>query len=206
MRNKCLINCITLILMFILAATGYASPMDSLKNPINTAISILNDPVYKAEGKKGIQREKLWDTVKTIFDFNEVSKRALARNWKKFSPDEKKAFADVFSEFLGNTYIDRIQGQYHNEKIVFESQELLNEKKAIVRTKIVRETVEIPVLYRMKLSNGEWKVYDVIVEGISLIKNYRVQFHKILKKETPLQLIQRLDKKLATQKQKMSKT
>ena len=103
----------------------------------------------------------------------------------------------MFSTFLGNTYIDKIQGEYHNEKIVYQDQEIREEKYAEVKTQLIRETVETPVNYRMiKGKDGSWKVYDIIVEGVSLVKNYRTQFANILQKETPAQLIQRLKDKL----------
>jgi phospholipid transport system substrate-binding protein len=91
--------------------------------------------------------------------------------------------------------MDKIQGEYHNEKIVYGDEKIVDDKWALVRTKIKREALEIPVDYKMKLINGHWKIYDVVVEGVSLVKNYRTQFNTILKKETPAQLIERLKKK-----------
>lgn len=173
------------------------NPLEVLKPPVDDVITILNDPKYKAEDDalKAEQRDKIWLSINKIFDFEEVSKRALARNWKKFSTTEKKEFIDVFGGFLGNTYVDKIQGEYHNEKIVYGEQKIIDEKWALVRTTIKRETLEIPVDYKMKLIDGQWRIYDVVVEGISLIKNYRVQFNSILRKEKPAELIERLKKK-----------
>ncbi|MEJ2642056.1 MAG: ABC transporter substrate-binding protein [Desulfosarcinaceae bacterium] len=162
-------------------------------------MAILNDPAYKDGSHKAEQREKIWQSISGIFDFNEISMRAVARNWRKFSPEERKTFADVFSKFLGNTYVDKIQGEYHNEKIVYVGQEILKKGRALAKTVIKRETLEIPVDYRLKLADGQWRVYDVAVEGISLVKNYRTQFTQLLKKESPAVLIKRLEKKLAEQ-------
>lgn len=171
-------------------------PLEELRPPFDKVIAILNDPKYKTdEALKSEQRDQIWKTVDVIFDFEEVSKRALARNWRKFSDSEKKKFTDVFGTFLGNTYMDKIQGEYHNEKIVYGDEKIVDDKWALVRTKIKREALEIPVDYKMKLIDGHWKVYDVMVEGVSLIKNYRTQFNSILKKQTPAQLIERLKKK-----------
>jgi phospholipid transport system substrate-binding protein len=171
-------------------------PLEELKPPFDKVITILNDPKYKTdESLKSEQRDQIWKTVDVVFDFKEVSKRALARNWRKFSDSEKKKFTDVFGMFLGNTYMDKIQGEYHNEKIVYGDEKIVDDKWALVRTKIKREALEIPVDYKMKLINGHWKIYDVVVEGVSLVKNYRTQFNTILKKETPAQLIERLKKK-----------
>jgi phospholipid transport system substrate-binding protein len=193
------------LLILMPASAGSTDPITTVKGPIDSVITILNDPQYKAAGTKVAQRNQIWKTVKSIFDFNEISRRAVARNWSGFSNTEKGQFVDVFADFLGNTYIDKIQGEYHNEKIVYLGQDFYSDEYAEVKTQILRETVEIPVYYRMRKGNdGSWKVYDIIVEGVSLVKNYRTQFASILKKETPAQLIQRLNEKLAEQNKRLS--
>ena len=112
---------------------------------------------------------------------------------------------DVFAQFLGNTYIDKIQGEYHNEQIVYLGQDFYSDTYVEVKTQIVRETLTIPVNYRMlKDRDGQWKVYDIIVEGVSLVKNYRTQFASILSKDKPAQLIQQLNDKLAEQNKRLA--
>ncbi len=206
MKTGINISIFLMICMLLISsdAVASASPLETIKGPIDELIVILNDPVYKDDLSKARQRDKIWEAVKVIFDFNEISRRALARNIKIFSKEEIKAFIDVFSEFLGSTYIDKIQGEYSNEKIVYLSEEILKKGRALARTKILRETLEIPVDYRLKFVNGGWKVYDIVVEGVSLVKNYRIQFNRILKKESPAQLIERLDKKLKLKKKKLA--
>ena len=175
------------------------SPLETLKGPFDQIVTILNDPAYQAQGQKISQRDKIWQVARPLFDFDEISRRTIGKEWEKFSEAEQARFTTVFSEFLGNTYIDKIQGEYHNEKIVFIS-ELVRGPIALARTKLMRESFEIPIDYRMKQVDGLWKVYDVLVEnGVSLVKNYRVQFKSILQKETPAQLIERLEKKLSDQ-------
>ena len=180
-------------------------PMAVIKDPIDAVIGILNDPQYKDAGKKSVQRDEIWKTVEPMFDFEEISKRTVAREWKRFSSAEKAAFADVFAQFLGNTYIDKIQGEYHNEQIVYLGQDFYSDVYAEVKTHIVRETLEIPVDYRMfKNKDGIWKVYDIIVEGVSLVKNYRTQFASILRTKKPAQLIEQLNEKLAEQNRRLA--
>lgn len=172
------------------------NPLEELKDPIDRVIAILNDPKYKAdESLRSQQRDEIWQAVEGVFDFEEVSKRTLARHWRKFSDSEQKAFADVFGRFLGDTYMDKIQGEYHNEKIVYGDQKVIDGRWAMVRTQIKREALEIPVDYKMKLIDGHWKVYDIVVEGVSLVKNYRIQFNSILRRDKPAQLIEQLKKK-----------
>jgi phospholipid transport system substrate-binding protein len=180
-------------------------PMAVISAPINTVIAILNDPQYTVAGTKSAQRDRIWKIVKPMFDFDEIAKRAVARNWNDFNDAEKTAFTDVFAQFLGNTYIDKIQGEYHNEQIVYTGQDFYSDIYVEVKTQIVRETLTIPVNYRMlKGGDGQWKVYDIIVEGVSLVKNYRTQFASILRKDKPAQLIQQLNDKLAEQNKRLS--
>jgi phospholipid transport system substrate-binding protein len=193
------------LLMVFPAAAGSMEPMAVIKAPVDTVIAILNDPQYKVAGTKSAQRDEIWKIVKPMFDFNEIAKRAVARNWSDFNDAEKAAFTDVFAQFLGNTYIDKIQGEYHNEQIVYLRQDFYSDIYAEVKTHVVRETLKIPVNYRMiKGKDGQWKVYDIIVEGVSLVKNYRTQFASILKKDKPAQLIQQLNDKLAEQNKRLA--
>lgn len=193
-----------ILLMVFPAAAASMEPMAVLKAPIDNVIAILNDPQYKEAGTRVAQRDEIWKNVQAMFDFDEISRRTVARNWRDFTAAEKAAFTDVFARFLGNTYIDKIQGEYHNEQIVYNEQNFHSDTYAEVKTTIFRETLEIPVNYRMrKGGDGQWKVYDVIVEGVSLVKNYRTQFASILRKEKPAQLIERLDKKLAEQNRQL---
>ena len=192
-----------LVLVFAGAAMGAAgSPTDALKGPLDQSVVILKDPKYQGDDPalKIEQRDKIWDIVEGTFDFAEVSRRALARNWKSFSPQQQKDFAAVFSKMLGNIYVDRIQTGFSDQEVEF-ADEILHETKplAIVKTFIVSDRNKIPVDYSLKNKDGKWLVYDVKVEGISLIKNYRTQFNDILRKESPDQLIDRLKVKVAEQ-------
>ena len=193
------------MLMIFPAVAVSLEPMATIKAPIDTVIAILNDPQYKVKGTKSAQRDEIWKNVKPMFNFDEIARRAVARNWSDFNDAEKAAFTDVFAQFLGNTYIDKIQGEYHNEQIVYLGQDFYSDIYAEVKTQIVRETLKIPVNYRMfKGGDGQWTVYDIIVEGVSLIKNYRTQFASILSKDKPAQLIQQLNDKLAEQKKRLA--
>jgi len=174
--------------------------MDALKGPVDEGIKLLSDQKYKNPSLKRVQREKIWEIIGKAFDFTELSGRALAANWKILNPEQRKKFSEVFSEVLGNSYLDKIQDGYRDEKVAYLRQEPVSDTKAVVKTKIIREKSEIPVDYSMRLKNGEWKVYDVHVEGVSLVQNYRSQFNEILSKDSPDELIRRLEKKLEEQR------
>ena len=192
-----------LLLLTVIAPSAFGTqPLDTLKEPVDQIIQILNDPQYKDPSKRDVQHDNIWKIVRTIFDFKAISRLTVGRYWKKFVPSEKEAFTDVFSQFLGNTYISKIQGEYQNEEIVFLGQKMISESKALVKTKIIRAGVETPINYRMYRRKDNWKIYDVKIEGVSLVKNYRNQFRKILLKELPTQLIERVQEKLENQKKK----
>jgi phospholipid transport system substrate-binding protein len=190
------------IVLMVCGTARAASPTDTIRKPLDSAIEILGDPKYQADdpGLKAEQRDKIWDLVGGSFDFTEVSRRALARNWKSFSAEEQKAFATVFAKMLGNIYVERIQSGFAGQKVEF-TDEILHESRplAIVKTFIIDDQTKIPVDYSLKKMNDQWRVYDVKVEGVSLIKNYRTQFNDILRKEKPAQLIERLKTKVAEQ-------
>jgi phospholipid transport system substrate-binding protein len=175
------------------------SPLETLKGPINRIIEILNTPAGSTPDNGAMQRTRIWKEVSPLFDFGALSRRAVGKQWRNFTKEEQTKFQEVFSRFLANTYIDKIQGDYNDEKIVFVS-ELVRDQVALARTKLVRESFEMPIDYRMRQVNGQWKIYDVLVEnGVSLVKNYRVQFTSALQKNSPAQLIQSLENKLGEQ-------
>lgn len=190
---------ITLIILMAASLTapllGAAQdPMETIQGPINEVLLIL-----QSKSSKGTvsEKERIRAIINDFFDFTEISRRALARNWKKFSPDEKTAFIRIFSELLSNTYINQMQGGFENDTVIFISSEKIKENQAVVRTKIIRVNIEIPLDYRLKKKNDSWAVYDIKVEGISLVKNYRGQFKKILARKSPAHLIDLLKKKVA---------
>ncbi len=206
MTHKTIIYTWILLFLLILPMIAFSmEPMEIIQGPIDKVIEILNSPKYQEKGTKSAQRAEIWKIVKPMFNFEEISKRTVVRKWRSFTDEEKAAFTDVFSQFLGNTYVDKIQGEYHNEKIVYIEQNFHSDAYAEVKTKIIRDTVETTVDYRMiKKGEASWKVYDIIMEGVSLVKNYRTQFATILKKESPAQLIERLNKKLTEQNKRLS--
>jgi phospholipid transport system substrate-binding protein len=194
------ITAIALMMMMIVmgsAPVRAEGPMNSLRKPIEDITKILQSSKPQTVDEKQAQRDKIFVITRQIFDFVEMGKRSLARNWKNFTPEQRKNFSDVFADHLNNTYMDKIQSEYQDETVEFLSEEKVSDDKALVKSIIKRRTVNVPVDYSVLLSNNVWRVYDVNIEGVSLIKNYRTQFDEILSKETPDQLIDRLRKKTA---------
>jgi phospholipid transport system substrate-binding protein len=133
-----------------------------------------------------------------MFDDVELSKRTLSRNWNSLNVAQRQEFVPLFRQVLEKAYIDKILA-YTNEKVVFESETMVSATQAEVPTKIVTSSKEIPITYRVLLKGGVWKVYDVVVENVSLVLNYRTQFNDILAKNTPEQLLEILRKKVKGQ-------
>ena len=167
-------------------------PIDDIRPPIEKGIALLKDPRYTRQGQFEAQREKIWETIRDIFDFRIISMMALAMEWRSFTPKQQDEFVEAFTELLKNNYLNKIQGQFHDEEVVFLGQDILNEKRAIVKSKVLRQQIEIPMDYKVAFTRGRWRIYDINIEGISLIQNYRTQFKSILAKESPDQLIRRI--------------
>lgn len=185
-----------LLLLLLVAAPAAAladSPMAVLQDSIDKAISLLKDPAYASPEKKAERREKLVATITGVFDAEELARRALGQNWKNFSPEQRKRFTEAFSKLLQNTYLDKIES-YTDEKINYLGEEPLGNGKVEVKTTIIHQGAEIPLTYRM-INNGSWKIYDVIIEGVSMVRNYRQQFADVLVNESPDVLIDKIEKK-----------
>lgn len=171
-------------------------PLTALQNPIDRVIETLRDPQFQTDAQKAMQHEKIRSIIDEVFDFKAIAMRAVGRNWRRFSTEEKKAFVDIFSELLSNTYIGKMQGEFKNEQVSYIGADAKGDSKSLVKTMIIRDTLEIPVSYSMRLRNDSWKVYDVNIEGVSLVKNYRTQFNKILINKKPADLIAQVAKKV----------
>jgi phospholipid transport system substrate-binding protein len=186
-------------ILFTVCNANAGEPLKILKEKIDQVFVILNDPVYSNGTKKDEQRETLWKTIENAFDFNVMSRLTLANNWKSFTPEQKDEFASVFGRFLGDTYLDKIQSGFSGQQVEYAGEDIISDTKAVVMTNIIRNGVKTPMDYSM-LNNGKtWKIYDVKIEGVSLLKNYRTQFRSILIRDKPAELIEMLKKKIKKQ-------
>jgi len=186
----------SILIILILSVPAHAgAPTDVAQLTVNRVLEVLRDPKLKNPAAKEIKKEKLRLIYKDMFDETEFSRRTLTRNWSKFTPAQQTEFVNLFEQVMEKAYIDKIL-DYSNEKVVFYKETMIPEDKAEVQSKIVTASKEIPIFYRMILKNGKWKVYDVVVENVSLVQNYRTQFSDILSKNTPEQLLEILRKKV----------
>jgi len=186
----------SLLIIFALSVPVYAGvPMTTVEATVKRVLDVLRDPKLKSPASKEIKKEKLRIIYKDMFDEIEFSKRTLTRNWNKFSPAQREEFVNLFEQILEKAYIDKIL-DYSTEKIDFYKENMISENQAEIQTKVLTASKEIPIFYRMIFKNGKWKVYDVVVENVSLVQNYRTQFNDILSSNTPEQLLEILRKKV----------
>jgi len=196
MRKSLVVLIIALAALKLFPVSAFAtSPLETIQTQVNRALEVLKDPALKAESAKAAKEKKIWAILDGIFDYTELSKRTLARHWKRFSPDQQGEFTRLFGKLLGTVYMDRIIA-YKDEKVVFGKVSQISDKTAEVQSEVVRSSKSIPIHYRMILENGEWKVYDVVIEGVSLVQNYRSQFREILMNKPPEDLLKILREKV----------
>jgi len=176
-------------------AANSAVPVDMLREHMNKILEVLRDPTLKGESGRKVKKERIRAISEEMFDFTELSKRSLGQNWDKFNPDQQKEFIKLYKSLLEEAYSEKVTS-YMDEKIVFKKDVSLSEKTVEVQTTIITKTSEVPIDYRLIEKNGDWKVYDVVIEGVSLISNYRTQFREILASKTPEALLEILRKKV----------
>jgi len=185
-----------ILAVLLLAFPVYAdTPLGAVQTNVNKVLDVLRDPALKAETAKEVKKEKLRAIYEQMFDEIELAKRTLALNWNALDPTQRREFVQLFHQVLEKAYMDKILS-YTNEKIVFDKETSLTENQAEVQTRIITASKEIPIFYRVIQKEGTWKVYDVIVEGVSLVQNYRTQFNEILAKNSPKELLEILRKKV----------
>lgn len=166
---------------------------DAVKSSINEVIQILEDKELKKPGRAEERRRKLEQAVGNRFSYEEMAKRSLGAPWKELNEAERKEFVELFQRLLSKSYAGKIEG-YSGEQIQYLN-ERLAEGYAEVRTRIVSGKTEIPLDYRLLQIEGEWRVYDVVVDGVSLVNNYRGQFTKIIRESSYKGLVEQLRKK-----------
>jgi phospholipid transport system substrate-binding protein len=195
MRKSLAVWILSLVVLILWPVSVFAAtPLETIQTQVNQALEVLRDPALKAESARASKEKKIWSFLDGVFDYTELSKRTLGRHWRQFAPDQQEEFTRLFGKLLGSVYMDRIIA-YKDEKVVFGKVTNLSDKNADVQSEVLRPSKSIPIHYRMILKNGEWKVYDVVIEGVSLVQNYRTQFREILTNKSPEDLLKMLRRK-----------
>jgi len=186
---------VALFLIFMLAAPSGATttPMALVKEKADQVMTILNDPALKNNKEK--RRQLVMDVVEGLIDWQEVARRALAQHWRKRNPHEQQEFVALFRDLLKRTYSEKLD-IYAGEKIVYES-ETIEGNRAIVKTKVIntKKGEEFFVEYRLLKRGERWLGYDMVIEGISAVNNYRTQFNEVITGSSYDALIKRMKSK-----------
>jgi phospholipid transport system substrate-binding protein len=192
---------IVIVLLAAYSLLGFAIPsfagpaLDTVKGEVDGVLKVLKDPALKGETGKKAKQEQIRKISQKMFDFVELSKRTLGINWNKFSMPQRQEFVDLYKGLLEDAYVDKITS-YTDEKIDYIKEVQLSESAVEVQSIVVTKSAAIPVYYRMLNKDGQWRVYDVVIEGVSLVNNYRSQFRDILANNPPEYLLDTLRKKV----------
>jgi phospholipid transport system substrate-binding protein len=176
---------IGLLILAMIAGVDVASagpPTEALKGSVDEVVRVLNEPELSKAEKRQERRKVLVDVISKRFNFEEMAKRTVGAEWAKRTPEERREFVDSFRTLLSNSYLGRIEN-YSGEKVRY-NKEITDGDHAEVRTEIDTGQSTIPIDYKMENAGGDWRVYDVVVEGTGLVSNYREQFKRILRKES----------------------
>jgi phospholipid transport system substrate-binding protein len=163
-----------------LALAAHAGiPTDQVRGATDQVLKILQDSALKSPDKTAERRKQLRAVVDQVFDWQETGKRALARHWQTLKPEQRQEFSALFADLVERSYVGKIEA-YSGEKVAYVG-DTIEGDQATVKTKLITKSgTEIPIDYRMQKEGDRWRVYDVLIEGVSLVGNYRTQFNKII--------------------------
>jgi phospholipid transport system substrate-binding protein len=185
---------VTVVVMGVLlfVSQAFATPLEDVKKTVDDVVRIVADKNGKINEKK--RRQALKRTISNIFDYNEMAKRSLGKHWNQLEQNEKTHFAELFAELLENSYAGKIES-YNNEKIVYIKEQFDGDHVEIKSKVVTAKRDEFTLDYRMISQSGKWMVYDVVIEGVSLVSNYRSQFGRIIKSSGYTGLVKKLESK-----------
>jgi len=183
---------LTLQLLVGAAGAWAGPPTETIRQAIETTLDMLKNPAYQGE----MRRQKVKAVVDPHFDYQEMAKRSLGPAWGSLSGGQRQEFVALFSQLLEASYADKIEKYAQRVKIDYTG-EILSGDNAEVRTVIVKANDRIPLNYRLLNEGGTWKVYDVVIEGVSLVNNYRSQFSRIIHESSYAELVKRLKTKVS---------
>ncbi|MGQ4807360.1 Intermembrane phospholipid transport system binding protein MlaC [Candidatus Entotheonellaceae bacterium PAL068K] len=191
-----------MLLGSVILAGGMAAeagePQDKIRRTVNAVLNILADESLKAPARAQERRAKIRQAVLQRFGFQEMAQRSLGRHWRKRTPEERQTFVALFSDLLERSYISKIEEYSGSQRtILYPKESIDKDGYAIVRSEIVNERdLNIEIEYRLLHRDGDWQVYDVVIEGVSLVSNYRTQFNKIILEDSFATLVKRMRLKL----------
>jgi phospholipid transport system substrate-binding protein len=173
---------VVFFLAFVISVNA-GEPLQVVKTAADKAIEILKDPKLQGGDRKKERIDRLKEAVNPIFDYEEMAKRALGSHWRRRSPAEQEEFVRLFRDFLESIYSDKV-GLYEGQKVVFGRETIDNDFAQVESTFIGAKSDEYSVVYKLRRADGKWRVYDAVIENISMVNNYRSQFDRVIAKSS----------------------
>jgi phospholipid transport system substrate-binding protein len=174
-----------------------SEPMAQLKVSVEEIVEILKREDLKEPEKFNERQKLIWDVALKMFDFREMAKSSLGKNWNTITSEEKDQFVELFSTLVKKRYIGKIN-DYTDQEIVYTKQ-LIKKNRAMVYSAIIDKGTEIPIIYKLLNNQDKWFIYDMKIENVSLVLNYRRDFDSIIRKEKFAGLIERISQQLEKQ-------
>jgi phospholipid transport system substrate-binding protein len=187
---------VALVLLFAVRAATAGPAQDHVRTQVERVLVVLRDAKLAAADKEAEREERVRAIAGDFFDFDELSRRTLGIHWRRFSAADRKEFTALYRTLLERTYMNRILA-YKDETVRYAGERKLARGRVEVSTEIVTAKAVVPVAYRVIPKEKAWRVYDVVIEGVSLVRNYRSQFREILRTKPPARLLEILRKKTA---------
>jgi phospholipid transport system substrate-binding protein len=176
------------------ATANAGVPTDQVRGTVDQVLAVLQDPSLKPESSQKERRDRLRQVIFARFDFAEMAQRSLGPEWRRRSPAEQQEFVNLFTDLLQENYIGTIES-YNGDKVIY-NRELQDQNNAEVQTTLTtRSEAAYSINYRLRLVGRDWKVYDVVIENISLVNNYRSQFSRVISKSSYEELVRTMKEK-----------
>lgn len=179
MKHNFTISLLLVLAVVFGSASAWATVTSEVKQTVDQVVSIVSDANLKKSQNEAKRRAALKSAIGRIFDYGEMAKRSLGVHWKKRSSAEQKEFVGLFASLLENSYASKIES-YHNEKIVYDAESVDGDYAEVKSRVVTAKRDEYSLDYRLLKEGTRWMVYDVVIEGVSLVSNYRTQFNKII--------------------------
>jgi phospholipid transport system substrate-binding protein len=176
------------------AASRAGSPTEQVRNTVDKVLTIVRSPNSKSKAQIEAQRAQLLEVIYPRFDFAEMAKRSLGPHWARRTPEEQREFVEIFAALMGRAYAGNIES-YTSQNVLY-TRESEDQNYAQVDTKIVGDNqATVSINYKLHSVGNEWKIYDLVIEDISVVNNYRSQFNRVLARSSFAELVRIMKEK-----------
>lgn len=189
--GRCFLTMLLAALLYLPLLAVAGAPTDTLRGTIDQVLAVLNDAQLNSAGK----RENIRNLVDARFDYQVMSQSTLGQNWKNASPEQQQRFVDLYARMMQDTYLVLVE-EYRDEAVAYGEERIRKERYAQVDTLILNAGRQIPVRYKLRLKDDDWLVYDVIIEGVSLVSSYRSSYQHIVRTDGLDGLLARISTRL----------